>query len=310
MKEHEQNNALELTMLPLDEQARVFNDEFLLADNFGMDDKSLDLSSDDSLAPLLASPYPFKMRFTIILFCLEGTMRLRYNLSECLLQKDNLLLVLSGSIGQCLEVSPDFKVAIIAFSEKNFVPEPHANWATFTRENLSYQLPLEASPGEMEEFLWLYRMLRRKIEQPDFRYKRETIVSGMQLVIYNICQLMLPYISRSEQSRAGNRKKQIYEDFMQLLAEHYASERSIGFYAGKLCLSPKYLSQVVYSVSGRHAADWIRDYVILEAKALLKSGRYNIQQVSDLLNFPNQSFFGVYFKKEVGCSPRAYQDSE
>ena len=34
------------------------------------------------------------------------------------------------------------------------------------------------------------------------------------------------------------------------------------------------------------------------------------QQVSDLLNFPNQSFFGVYFKKEVGCSPRAYQDSE
>lgn len=81
------------------------------------------------------------------------------------------------------------------------------------------------------------------------------------------------------------------------------------FYADRLCLTPKYLSQVVHAVSGRHAGDWIRDYVILEAKALLKSGQYTIQQVSDMLNFANQSFFGVYFKKAVGCSPTVYKES-
>ena len=85
-------------------------------------------------------------------------------------------------------------------------------------------------------------------------------------------------------------------------------ERSIGFYAERLCLTPKYLSQVVHAVSGRHAGEWIRDYVILEAKALLKSGQYTTQQVADMLNFPNQSFFGVYFKKAVGCSPKAYRE--
>ena len=67
---------------------------------------------------------------------------------------------------------------------------------------------------------------------------------------------------------------------------------------------------MVYAVSGRHAGDWIRDYVILEAKALLKSRKYTIQQISDMLNFANQSFFGVYFKKEVGCSPKAYQNAK
>ena len=93
---------------------------------------------------------------------------------------------------------------------------------------------------------------------------------------------------------------------MQLLKEHYTTQRKIGFYADKLCMTPKYLSQVIHAVSGRHAGDWIRDYVILEAKALLKSRQYTIQQVSDMLNFPNQSFFGTYFKKTVGCSPLTY----
>ena len=40
---------------------------------------------------------------------------------------------------------------------------------------------------------------------------------------------------------------------------------------------------------------------------LLKSGQYTVQQVSELLNFPNQSFFGTYFKQATGHSPKAYQ---
>ena len=83
----------------------------------------------------------------------------------------------------------------------------------------------------------------------------------------------------------------------------------VAYYAGKLCISPKYLSRVVASVSGRRPVDWIRDYVVLEAKALLKSGKYTVQQVADILHFPNQSFFGTYFKKATGISPMAYKEA-
>lgn len=38
--------------------------------------------------------------------------------------------------------------------------------------------------------------------------------------------------------------------------------------------------------------EWIRDYVMLDVKALMKSGKYTVRQVSDMLNFPNQSFSG------------------
>jgi AraC-like DNA-binding protein len=48
---------------------------------------------------------------------------------------------------------------------------------------------------------------------------------------------------------------------------------------------------------------------MLEAKALLKSTDKTIQQISDELNFPSQSFFGKYFKRRAGISPKNYRKS-
>jgi AraC-like DNA-binding protein len=59
--------------------------------------------------------------------------------------------------------------------------------------------------------------------------------------------------------------------------------------------------------SGLSASDWIENHVILEAKALLKSGNMTIQEISYELNFPSQSFFGKYFKRIVGISPSEYK---
>ena len=78
------------------------------------------------------------------------------------------------------------------------------------------------------------------------------------------------------------------------------------WYADRLCVSPKYFAQVIYKESGKYAKDWIRDYVIRAAKKMLKSGNYTVQEVSDALHFANQSFFGTYFKKAVGLSPKDF----
>ena len=79
------------------------------------------------------------------------------------------------------------------------------------------------------------------------------------------------------------------------------------FYAGKLCVTPKYLSLLVKNVSNRTAGEWIDNYVVLEAKALLSSSTLSIQEISDRLNFANQSFFGKYFKQHAGISPTEYR---
>lgn len=104
-----------------------------------------------------------------------------------------------------------------------------------------------------------------------------------------------------------SRQEELFSTFIQTLASNYRQERSVSFYAGKLYVTPKYLSLLVKNVSNRTAGEWIDDYVILEAKALLSSSRMSIQEIADRLNFANQSFFGKYFKQHVGLSPTEYR---
>ena len=97
------------------------------------------------------------------------------------------------------------------------------------------------------------------------------------------------------------------KQFLELVKVNFRKERQLKFYADELCITPRYLSRVVKECSGSSAADWIERYVVLEARALLKSTNMNIQQISDSLNFPSQTFFGKYFKRRVGMSPKEYR---
>ena len=114
---------------------------------------------------------------------------------------------------------------------------------------------------------------------------------------------------REQKPQAKSRKLNYVHDFMNLLREYYQSERTVAFYAGKLCISPKYLSLLVRDVTGHSAAEIIDRYVINEAKNMLRFSGFTIQQVAYKLNFPNQSAFGKYFKHLTGQSPTAFRSN-
>ena len=65
----------------------------------------------------------------------------------------------------------------------------------------------------------------------------------------------------------------------------------------QMCLTPKYLSNVMKEKSSKSAGRWIDNYVTLEEGALFKSTNMTIRQISDELIFPSQSYFGKYFKR-------------
>ncbi len=81
----------------------------------------------------------------------------------------------------------------------------------------------------------------------------------------------------------------------------------MGFYARELCITPKYLTTLIRRVSGKSVSEWIDIYVVLEAKALLRFSNRSVQEVAYALNFPNQSFFGSYFKRITGMSPSEFR---
>lgn len=290
---------LNLLMLPDTGRTLVLENELVLVDNLGSG------SGVDPASDFVSASYPFKLTFTLVMFCLHGFMRVRLNLKEYTLVENDVLVVLPGYIGECLEVSKDMEAVAMGFGGNRLMRDYQSSLNMSFRKFLTFTSLIHLSQSEMEESMNLYRLMRSKLEQPGYMFKLEAVLGYLQVLYYNGCQWITDY-NRQELQRVENRKQRLFEAFLELVQTHYAEQRSMGFYAGKLCLTPKYLSQVIWEVSGRYATDWIRDYVILNAKALLKSRQYTVQQVSDLLNFSNASFFGKYFKAAVGCTPRKY----
>ena len=99
------------------------------------------------------------------------------------------------------------------------------------------------------------------------------------------------------------RYEELFQRFIKLVQENYTAERNITFYADKLCVTPKYLSQLIYKASGMYAGEHIDSYVVSEAKVLIKSHKYSVAQVSDILHFSSQAYFCRYFKKHTGFTP-------
>jgi YesN/AraC family two-component response regulator len=99
----------------------------------------------------------------------------------------------------------------------------------------------------------------------------------------------------------------VFYKFLALVESDYLISRRVSYYAEKMCMTPKYLSALVKDASGRGANDWINDTVILNAKILIKKSDMTVQQVSDMLHFPNPSFFGQYFKRYTGMTPNKFK---
>lgn len=102
-------------------------------------------------------------------------------------------------------------------------------------------------------------------------------------------------------------KEYLCDRFFRLLSLHHAQERSVTFYASKLCVTPKYLSTVVKKVSGKTPYVWIKEETIKEMEYRLCHTQSSIKEIAYELNFPNCSFFGKFFKAEKGMSPLLYR---
>lgn len=293
-----------LIRLSAESAAVHLNNEFILIDNF--DETSGRTDTDFEFAN-----HPVKLAFTVVLFCLSGRIRLQINLQDFELQANDVLVVSEGTIGEYYGMSDDARIAVIAFSSEYFQNTLQIE-ATMSLQRKLYVSPLyHLTDKAVEETMTIYRLMKEKIAETDNPFRKGALLGYTQVLTYNSYKYLLAADSGNEKTEVkSGRQQELYTQFMDEVRKSYTKERSISYYADVLCVTPKYLSQVIHKVSGRFASDWITDFVILEAKALLKSHKYTVQQIADMLNFANQSFFGKYFREKVGCSPTTYQNVE
>lgn len=163
---------------------------------------------------------------------------------------------------------------------------------------------LVCSVPDMKYRLALYNELRTDLNRVFPDYAKHIAQAYLSIYLANDFHLFEEEMPDTE--KAISRQHTLFRDFVDLLEKHCNSQREVQFYARELGISSKYLSALCIEYSGKNASSWIDDYVISRVKALMQEHRYTIKEIAQVMNFPTQSFFGRYFKRITGKSPRQY----
>lgn len=253
--------------------------------------------------------FPCRIDAFIIGVGTEGETSVSFNLHEFRLKKDSMFIFTPKNILQVnsqqyfkadvIAISPDF-MRRINIDIKNMMPL----FLKFV-ENPTLAL----TPEESRSMRGMIAQIERETRGPETHFSFDIVSGLIAATIYKVGDIMYHYLAEypEGQNNSHNRAEEYFKQFTHLLGEHFREERSVGFYARQLCITPKYLTTLIKRISGQSVSEWIDNYVILEAKTLLKYSTMSIQEIAYYLNFPNQSFFGSYFKRNTGMSPSQYK---
>ena len=253
--------------------------------------------------------FPCRIDAFIIGVGTEGETSVSFNLHEFRLKKDSMFIFTPKNILQVnsqqyfkadvIAISPDF-MRRINIDIKNMMPL----FLKFV-ENPTLAL----TPEDSRSMRGMIAQIERETRGPETHFSFDIVSGLIAATIYKVGDIMYHYLAEHPegQNNSHNRAEEYFKQFTHLLGEHFREERSVGFYARQLCITPKYLTTLIKRISGQSVSEWIDNYVILEAKTLLKYSTMSIQEIAYYLNFPNQSFFGSYFKRNTGMSPSQYK---
>lgn len=239
--------------------------------------------------------------------CISGSTRMEVNLNVYEGRANSMLIMTPHQVFRVIETSEDFRCRFIVFS-KRFLTASNINphiLDSFQFSNINAIPVVHLYAAEADLLKRQFANIWQRFQNSAHPFRKE-ITGNLLMVLLHDFEAVYQNHYQLEKKKM-TRKEELNMQFHDLLFRHFRMERSVRFYADRLFVTPKYLTETLKEVTGKSAGEWIDAAVSLEAQALLKDPQLTIQQVSNLLNFPDQSSFGKFFKKEVGISPSAYR---
>lgn len=248
-----------------------------------------------------------KLEDAAIFFCRQGEAQIEIDLQAYALTANTQVVLLPGSIIHILRASDDFRISFICFTHRLFhevTARLDPSFFYFLKQNPCVVLTADRS-----------RSINRLAEAIDDLYgdrencfRRQIARNFIQSFLFDIYD-KTKRLFIQKRPEGISRQEELFHRFIESIHKHCTSRREVAFYAGELCITPRYLATVVQNVSGTTAKNIIDEHVLLEIKVLLNSTPLSIQEIANRLGFTNQSFFGRYFKKHTGLSPAEYRSA-
>lgn len=247
----------------------------------------------------------YRLKEVYLIIVEEGEFTLKVNGIAQTLSKSNFFFCTFGNLIEFCDLSQSCSVKILQFSQ-------NAVKASYDQLNLYKNLiELSCSSGivklsnvQIEHFISIYNTLWNIISKNDIEDKK--LILHTYIDIISIAAITVFKLHSITQKNVVSKQERFFNCFIDLLNKYAKTEREVQFYADKLGITPKYLSTITIEYSGKTASKWIEEYVINAIISLMNDNSYKMYDIALIMNFQSQSFFGRYFKRATGMSPRKY----
>lgn len=254
--------------------------------------------------PHLPLHQPHRNAFFKIGLCLRGRARLRVNLETYDLGPNCLVVLSPYCIMQWEARSADCEALSFFFTQEFASAGGSARPADFAFFAPDARHVLALPPAAAAHLTALLHGIGQRYAAPH-PYREQVLRSLLQVLLYDTAPLY--QAQHGAATAARTRGQVIAADFKHLVNRHYATERGLAFYADQLCITAKHLAETVKAATGKRAAEWLTEAVLLEARVLLQHPALSIGQVAAALHFASPSTFGRFFRAHTGRPPAAYR---
>ncbi len=288
---------------------KIKETDFQIAKNWpGEQHVDNDLILLDQLSKAPFPTEPRRMNFILIGLCTKGSVRYRMDMQEQTIHPGQILIASERHVIDNYQASPDLEGLCMMVSMPFYQEIIHNVSDVSSLFIFAHDHPVfDISERDQQKFCEYFQVICNKTADTENHFRRDLVRTLMLAMFYDLSNVI--YHSHQVNEKRQTRGDIVFTQFIRLVGQHCRHERRVSWYAEQLKITPKYLSELVKQSSRRTPNTWIDNYVILEARVLLKTTTKSIREIAEELNFPNQSFLGKYFKEHVGMSPSEYRRS-
>ena len=249
--------------------------------------------------------YPCKIKCGVYAMLVRGTAHATINVTEYDFKANDILLLEPGSFLLIREFSEDALVYWIVFGSKFL--EKHTVNNKMSLSALQLHSPkISTSENHAQVLCSMYQTVVAALNAQPSMLDSEKMVH-----IFNLLQTSYAKYAHEQDEylvKPLDRRTEIYQDYCQLVLQHYQEWHHVSQYAEAMRLTLPHLCSTIKSVGNRTAGDIIIEAIITDAKSQLKITNLQIKEIALSLGFDNVAFFNRFFKSHVGVTPKAYRN--
>ena len=225
---------------------------------------------------------PFLMQGLGLIVCRQGSFQFSLDNKCASAKAGETLFIHEESWVQVLQETEDVEILILAYQIepiRDIIGNSVVSMYMYSK--LTPELSCVWNTGEEDEIMKYMSLIDSVLEMEESAFSLYEQKLLLLALTYRICSVYNRKLISAGQE-TGGRKNEIFVRLIQLI-------------------------ELSKSICGYTVQELVFKAIIRKCISLLKNTQKNIQEISNEFGFPNASYFGTFFKKQMGMSPQQYR---